>query len=220
MPEPLIEATEFQFHSGLIKSNHVLALSNDANLFQFHSGLIKRGLEGYEIYNTYMFQFHSGLIKSQNGKDMHAISFGFNSILVWLKEARKMSVLKAVLCFNSILVWLKAVKVKAPISVSSPFQFHSGLIKSLPHIQPACNLSCFNSILVWLKVEQKKIPLLTVCSFNSILVWLKAKGLSFLEAVRACFNSILVWLKVKFTPKLLTKWKEFQFHSGLIKRSI
>ena len=125
--------TEFQFHTGSIKSRSSVRLPNALTLFQFHTGSIK--------------SLSLNILSRKRSRC-------FNSILVRLKDPRRVKCRKHNPSFNSILVRLKETYATALRSVHITFQFHTGSIKRRCTIPCRTLRTSFNSILVRLKVCQ------------------------------------------------------------------
>ncbi len=98
----------FQFHIGLIKSNHPGLFS--ISIPGFNSTLV--WLKGFKpsSKNVKKLCFNSTLVWLKVAFPIH-LSLSilcFNSTLVWLKDLKKFMRATLILCFNSTLVWLKA----------------------------------------------------------------------------------------------------------------
>ena len=99
--------SEFQFHSGSIKSHDIDQAWPHIAVFQFHSGSIKRMMR-WAVLSTRAC---------------------FNSIVVRLKVPHFPDRTPASWCFNSIVVRLKARRRAMAFIWFAWFQFHSGSIK-------------------------------------------------------------------------------------------
>ena len=104
----IIRISEFQFHSGSIKSAQGRVAQRPTVQFQFHSGSIKRLMGFPDDHIVSEFQFHSGSIKRSiaNVPTISQTKFQFHSGSIKRRLPTRFSNRKPA-CFNSIVVRLK-----------------------------------------------------------------------------------------------------------------
>ena len=99
--------------------------------FQFHTGTIKSAISSLVYMPTFKFQFHTGTIKRKGRGSRSGDYRYFNSTLVRLRDCKFAETCRKTTLFQFHTGTIKRDTASVLTALATIFQFHTGTIKSL-----------------------------------------------------------------------------------------